>query len=99
MARLKALAAHHAITTFDLSDTFDRDDPATLEIAAWDDHPNATGHERLFEALARAHRRGPDASSPLLLPRRSSDPRTDRTPAAVGPSRRRRVDEVTAVRA
>src|SRR5262249_32795952 len=47
VARLKALAAHHAITAFDLRDAFDRDDPAALEIAAWDDHPNATGHERL----------------------------------------------------
>jgi hypothetical protein len=54
VARLKALAAHHAVTVFDLSDTFDRYDPATLEIAAWDDHPNARGHERLFAALAQA---------------------------------------------
>ena len=29
-------------------------DPAELEIAAWDDHPNALGHRRLFLALARA---------------------------------------------
>ena len=67
VARLKALAAHHAITTFDLSDTFDRDDPATLEIAAWDDHPNATGHERLFEALSHAIVADP-TFAPLLLP-------------------------------
>ena len=67
VARLKALAAHHAITAFDLSDAFDRDDPATLEIAAWDDHPNATGHERLFEALSHAIVADP-ALAPLLLP-------------------------------
>ena len=29
-------------------------DPASLEIAAWDDHPNALGHRRLFLALARS---------------------------------------------
>ena len=77
MARLKALAAHHAITTFDLSDTFDHDDPATLEIAAWDDHPNATGHQRLFEALARAIAADPTLS-PLLFRREPSSSDADR---------------------
>ena len=37
---------------FDISDTFDELDPAALEIAAWDDHPNALGHHRLFLALS-----------------------------------------------
>ena len=54
VARLTALAAHQGLTVFDLSDTFDQLDPAKLEIAAWDDHPNAIGHHRLFLALARA---------------------------------------------
>jgi hypothetical protein len=54
VARLHALAAHQGLTVFDLSDTFDQLDPAKLEIAAWDDHPNAIGHHRLFLALARA---------------------------------------------
>jgi hypothetical protein len=54
VARLKALAAHHGLTIFDLSDAFDPFDPGTLEIAAWDDHPNAAGHQRLFLAMARA---------------------------------------------
>jgi hypothetical protein len=53
VARLKAMADHHGVTVFDLSDTFDRFDPTTLEIATWDDHPNAVGHQRLFLALAR----------------------------------------------
>jgi hypothetical protein len=39
---------------FDLTDTFDHLDPTKVEIAAWDDHPNALGHHRLFLALARA---------------------------------------------
>jgi hypothetical protein len=53
VARLKAIASHHALPIHDLSGTFDRLDPASLEIAAWDDHPNALGHRRLFLALAR----------------------------------------------
>jgi hypothetical protein len=54
VARLREIASHHALTLFDLTSTFDNDDPAKLEIAAWDDHPNARGHRRLFRALARA---------------------------------------------
>jgi hypothetical protein len=54
VARLKAIASHQGLTVFDLSDTFDSFDPGLLEIAAWDDHPNAIGHHRLFLALARA---------------------------------------------
>ena len=54
VARLKAIAGHHALPIYDLSDSFDRYDPASLEIAAWDDHPNALGHQRLFLALARS---------------------------------------------
>jgi hypothetical protein len=54
VARLKAIASHQGLTVFDLSDTFDPFDPGQIEIAAWDDHPNAIGHRRLFLALARA---------------------------------------------
>jgi hypothetical protein len=54
VARLKAIASHYGVTVFDLSDTFDGCEPATLEIAASDDHPNALGHRRLFQALAGA---------------------------------------------
>jgi hypothetical protein len=71
VARLRALAAHHAITMYDLSDAFDHADPATLEIAVWDDHPNAMGHERLFEALSRAIAGDPALSS-ILLPTNST---------------------------
>ena len=81
VARLEAMAAHHAITTFDLSDAFDHDDPATLEIAAWDDHPNATGHERLFEALARALSANPTFTALLFLSDRPTLGRTGPDPA------------------
>jgi hypothetical protein len=53
VARLRGIAAHHAVPMFDLTGTFDPYDPAKLEIAAWDDHPNGLGHHRLFRALAR----------------------------------------------
>jgi hypothetical protein len=53
VARLRAIAARHGIPLLDLAGTFDHDDPARLEIAAWDDHPNSLGHRRLFLALAR----------------------------------------------
>ncbi len=74
VARLKALAAHNGITAFDLTATFDHDDPATLEIAAWDDHPNAMGHQRLFVALARALAADPTLSQLLF---RSGPPLVD----------------------
>jgi hypothetical protein len=54
VARLKAMAAHNALPIIDLTDTFDQVDPASLAIAASDNHPNAIGHQRLFEALAGA---------------------------------------------
>ncbi|MDB5351264.1 MAG: hypothetical protein JWN86_2511 [Planctomycetota bacterium] len=49
-----AIASRHAVPLLDLSATFDNRDPATIEIAAWDDHPNALGHKLLFQALAHA---------------------------------------------
>ncbi len=53
VARHTGIASRHAMPFYDLSSTFDKLDPARLEIAAWDDHPNALGHRRLFLALAR----------------------------------------------
>lgn len=75
VARLRGIAAHHAIPMFDLSDTFDNQDPAQFEIAAWDDHPNALGHRRLFLALGRALV-GDPAIYDTLFPHRES-PTTD----------------------
>ncbi len=53
MARHVRIAAGHGVPIFDLSATFDDEDPTDIEIAAWDDHPNALGHKLLFKALAR----------------------------------------------
>lgn len=47
-----AIAARHGIPVLDLTGTFDARDPADIEIAPWDDHPNALGHKLLFRALA-----------------------------------------------
>jgi hypothetical protein len=77
VARLKALAAHRGVTVFDLSDTFDQIDPAKLEIAAWDDHPNVLGHHRLFLALARALVKDQDVYRLLFPP--GAPPRRDRS--------------------
>jgi hypothetical protein len=66
VARFRGIAAHHAIPVFDLSDAFDRFDPAKLEIAAWDDHPNTLGHQRLCLTLARAVTKDPGVYETLF---------------------------------
>ncbi|QEH37732.1 hypothetical protein OJF2_63230 [Aquisphaera giovannonii] len=79
VARLKALAAHNAMPVYDLTGSFDRFDPASLEIAAWDDHPNALGHRRLFLALARSLADDPERYRLLF-------PGADAPPAPQGPA-------------
>lgn len=54
VARHVGIAARHSIPLIDLSASYDGQDPATLEIATWDDHPNAIGHRGLFKGLAGA---------------------------------------------
>jgi hypothetical protein len=54
VARHRRIAASHADWTVDLTPTFDDIDQTKLEISPWDDHPNARGHQLLFEALAHA---------------------------------------------
>ncbi len=51
VARIIGIANHHAIPLYDLSGTFDGQDPYKFQIAPLDDHPNARGHVRLFKAL------------------------------------------------
>jgi hypothetical protein len=68
IARHRAIAARHAIPTIDLSAAFDEKDPATIEIAAWDDHPNALGHKLLFLGLARALAADPELYALLFGP-------------------------------
>ena len=93
VARLKALAAHHGVTVFDLSDTFDQIDPAKLEIAAWDDHPNVLGHHRLFLALARALVKDQDVYRLLFPP--DEPARTDRSASEEALAQRTRDAAVT----
>ena len=52
VAKIAATSRLLNLPLLDLSATFDDRDPARIEIAAWDDHPNAIGHKLLFEALA-----------------------------------------------
>lgn len=54
VARHKAIAEKHAEWTIDLTSSFDETEQAKLEIAPWDDHPNAKGHDLLFKAMAHA---------------------------------------------
>jgi hypothetical protein len=52
VARQAFIAGRHGIPCIDLTSTFDTREPAAIEIAPWDDHPNAQGHKLLFRALA-----------------------------------------------
>jgi len=54
LAQLHEVLKRHVDNLLDITDTFDDVDPESVEIAAWDDHPNAEGHTLLFRALARA---------------------------------------------
>lgn len=54
VARHRAIASRHAVPVLDLSAAFDDDDLADVELAPWDDHPNAEGHRQLFLSLAEA---------------------------------------------
>lgn len=51
--RYKEIIQHNKIRVLDLMDVFDDEDPAAVEIAPFDDHPNARGHDLLFRALAQ----------------------------------------------
>ncbi len=54
LAQLRELITRNADNLLDLSNTFDNVDPESVEMAAWDDHPNTEGHKLLFRALAHA---------------------------------------------
>jgi len=54
IARLSEIAARHTIPLLDLTGAFDKFDVSKVELAAWDDHPNAFGHRRIFLDLSRA---------------------------------------------
>ena len=77
IARLAGIAARHATPLIDLTGAFDKFDVSQVELAAWDDHPNAFGHRRIFLGLARGlieqpgqYRNlfGEDPSGPLPTP-------------------------------
>jgi hypothetical protein len=68
VARFLGISAHHAIPVYDLSGTFDNQDPAQFEINPWDDHPNTLGHRRLFLALSRALVNDPAMYASLFPP-------------------------------
>jgi hypothetical protein len=53
IARLTGIAARNATPLIDLTGAFDNFDVSKVELAAWDDHPNAFGHRRIFLGLVR----------------------------------------------
>jgi hypothetical protein len=53
VVRMKSLAERLSLPALDLTAAFDDEDPSAIEIAPWDDHPNARGHTLLFIALGR----------------------------------------------
>jgi hypothetical protein len=73
VARLKAINERLGLPVYDLTAAYDRYDPSDLEIAAWDDHPNALGHQRLFLGLARSLAADPERYH-LLFPHAADPP-------------------------
>lgn len=53
VARIQAMAVSAGVPVADLTACFDDQDPRAIEIAPWDDHPNALGHRLLFLELGR----------------------------------------------
>ncbi|MFO0954412.1 MAG: SGNH/GDSL hydrolase family protein [Isosphaeraceae bacterium] len=74
VAWLRAIASHHALPLYDLAGTFDGQDPSLFELASWDDHPNALGHRRLFQALSRSLTEDPALAATLFPGRPSEGP-------------------------
>ncbi len=54
VARIRAIGAGQGVPVADLTASFDDQDRRHVEIAPWDDHPNALGHRLLFLELGRS---------------------------------------------
>ncbi len=52
--RLRSIAHDLDLPLIDATGAFDRIDPARIEIAPMDDHPNALGHKAIYKVIARA---------------------------------------------
>ncbi len=77
VARLKALAAHHAVTVFDLSNTFDACDPATARDRRLG-RPSQLDRTRAVVHRSGASRRRRRVVVPTALPAEDSRPPGDR---------------------
>jgi len=69
-ARQAGIAARHAVPLIDLSGSFDQVPPARVQIAPGDDHPNALGHQLLFEGLRQGLLNNPAPAGDLFDPPR-----------------------------
>jgi hypothetical protein len=55
----KSSARAYGVPVWDLTDSFDKEDPTRLALAAWDDHPNTRGHQLIFRRLVESIRNDP----------------------------------------
>jgi hypothetical protein len=53
VSRIESIARLAGVPAIDLTASFDDQDAGAIEIAPWDDHPNAWGHRLLFLGLGR----------------------------------------------
>lgn len=51
--RISRIAQRSHVPVIDVTASYDKEDPGAIEIAPWDDHPNAWGHRLLFLSLGR----------------------------------------------
>ncbi|MDX2035194.1 MAG: SGNH/GDSL hydrolase family protein [Isosphaeraceae bacterium] len=63
----RGVASRHGLPTIDVADAFDHLDASSVEISAWDDHPNTLGHERIFLGVARGLAADPHLAEALRL--------------------------------
>ncbi len=77
VARYTELAARHGLTMLDLTPAFDHEDPADVALAPWDDHPNALGHQRLFQTFATRIVKDPSLSHSFFDASESETPIPD----------------------
>ncbi len=71
------LAQEAGFTILDLSGVYDGQDPALIEVAPWDNHPNAIGHRLIAEKLYRVLLDNQDKISLDPAASRASTPAVD----------------------
>jgi len=82
----KKSAEAHKVPVWDLTDSFDQEDPTKLALATWDDHPNTQGHELIFRRLVeKIMSEGPERNFGFV---RAAGGNTNPAPEAPAPTER-----------